>query len=43
VPVHNGAAHIGEWQSIFLVELDHARPRTVFVQALGVGSPGTAG
>ena len=37
VPVHNGAAHIGEWQSIFLVELDHARPRTVFVQALGVG------
>lgn len=41
VPVHNGAAHIGEWQSIFLVELDHARPRTVFVQALGVGSPGT--
>jgi secondary thiamine-phosphate synthase enzyme len=37
VPVHNGAAHIGEWQSIFLVELDHARPRAVFVQALGVG------
>ena len=36
VPIHNGAAHIGEWQSIFLVELDHARPRTVFVQALGV-------
>lgn len=35
VPVHNGAAHIGQWQSIFLIELDHARPRSVFVQALG--------
>lgn len=37
LPVHNGAAYIGQWQSIFLVELDHARPRSVFVQALGIG------
>ncbi len=35
VPIHEGAAHIGQWQSLFLVELDHARPRTVFVQAMG--------
>jgi secondary thiamine-phosphate synthase enzyme len=35
VPIHEGAAHIGEWQSVFLIELDHARPRSVFVQAMG--------
>lgn len=33
--IHQGALHLGPWQSIFLVELDHARPRTVFVQAMG--------
>ncbi len=37
VPIHDGAAHIGQWQSVFLVELDHARPRSVFVQAIGTG------
>ena len=38
VPIHEGAAHIGQWQSLFLVELDHARPRSVFVQALGASA-----
>jgi thiamine phosphate synthase YjbQ (UPF0047 family) len=38
MPIHNGAAYIGQWQSLFLVELDHARPRSVFVQALGVAT-----
>ncbi len=38
VPIHNGAAHIGQWQSLFLVELDHARPRSVFVQAMGTAA-----
>ncbi len=37
VPIHAGAAHIGQWQSLFLVELDHARPRGIFVQAMGTG------
>lgn len=38
VPVHNGAAHIGQWQSLFLVELDHARPRSIFVQVMGAAA-----
>ena len=37
VPIHEGAARLGQWQTLFLVELDHARPRGVFVQALGTG------
>src|SRR5690606_31966183 len=40
LPVHAGAAAIGERQSVVLVELDHARPRSVFVQVLGVGGHG---
>ena len=39
VPIHENAAYIGQWQSLFLVELDHARPRTVFVQAMGTRLP----
>ncbi|MEX2445812.1 MAG: secondary thiamine-phosphate synthase enzyme YjbQ [Dehalococcoidia bacterium] len=39
VPIHEGAAHVGQWQSLFLIELDHARPRSVFVQAIGTGVP----
>ena len=37
LPVLNGELHIGEYQSIFLVELDDARDRTVSVSVLGVG------
>ena len=37
LPVHNGRAYIGQYQSLFLVELDHARLRSVFVQVLGIG------
>jgi len=40
VLVHDGELQLGRWQSIFLVELDHARPRTVFVQALGTAGGG---
>ena len=39
VPIHEGAARLGQWQTLFLVELDHARPRGVFVQALGTSAP----
>lgn len=38
IPVLNGELHIGEYQSIFLVELDEARDRTVSVSALGVAA-----
>ena len=36
VPIAGGRMALGQWQRIFLVELDHARPRQVVVQASGV-------
>ncbi len=36
IPVLDGELHIGEYQSIFLVELDEARDRRVSVTVLGV-------
>ena len=36
IPVLNGDLHIGEFQSIFLVELDDARDRTITITILGV-------
>lgn len=38
IPVHDGDLQMGRWQRIFLIELDHARPRSVFVQALGLAA-----
>ena len=38
IPIHAGELRIGRWQRCFLVELDHARQREVFVQALGVAA-----
>jgi secondary thiamine-phosphate synthase enzyme len=38
--VAEGKIDLGPWQSIFLVELDGPRPRTVSVQVLGVSKPG---
>jgi secondary thiamine-phosphate synthase enzyme len=35
IPIHEGRAHLGRFQSVFLVELDHARLRSVYVQAMG--------
>ena len=40
LPVHEGEIQLGQWQRIFLVELDHARPRTIFVQVLGTSAGG---
>ncbi len=37
IPVHEGRAHLGRFQSIFLIELDHARLRRVHVQTIGSG------
>jgi thiamine phosphate synthase YjbQ (UPF0047 family) len=34
--VHNGSMRLGRWQSIFFVELDHARPRSLYLQAIGM-------
>ena len=36
LPIHNGVLRLGRWQSIFFVELDHARPRSIYLQAIGV-------
>ena len=38
IPVQDGQMLLGKWQSIFLVELDHARRRLVLVQTMGVSA-----
>jgi secondary thiamine-phosphate synthase enzyme len=35
IPIADGDMCLGRWQRIFLVELDHARERSVIVQVLG--------
>ena len=35
IPIVNGDLGLGTWQRIFLVELDHARERSIIVQVLG--------
>jgi secondary thiamine-phosphate synthase enzyme len=37
VPVVAGRLALGRWQRLFLIELDHPRPREVHVQVLGLG------
>ena len=36
VPLVDGQLQLGEWQSIFLIELDHPRDRRVTVNVLGI-------
>ena len=38
IPIQDGRMILGPWQSIFLVELDHARRRAVLVQAMGLAA-----
>ena len=38
IPVQDGQMLLGQWQSIFLVELDHARRRLVLVQTMGTSA-----
>lgn len=38
IPIRDGQMLLGKWQSIFLVELDHARRRLVLVQAMGLAA-----
>jgi thiamine phosphate synthase YjbQ (UPF0047 family) len=35
VPIVNGELLLGQWQHLFLVELDRAREREVVVQLVG--------
>jgi secondary thiamine-phosphate synthase enzyme len=35
IPIAGGRMRFGRWQSIFLIELDHPRPREVVVQVMG--------
>ena len=35
VPVIDGQAQLGRWQSVFFIELDHPRNREVMVQVVG--------
>lgn len=37
VPILDGKLALGQWQRIFLVELDHPRERRVLVNVLGLG------
>ena len=36
VPIMDGVMIFGQWQSIFLIELDHPREREVIIQVMGV-------
>ena len=38
--IADGRVDLGEWQSVFLVELDGPRPRSVSIQVVGVGAGG---
>ena len=38
LPIADSDIVLGRWQSIFLVELDHARPRSVLVQVMGLSA-----
>ena len=35
IPIVEGMMQFGRWQSIFMIELDHPRPREVVVQVMG--------
>jgi secondary thiamine-phosphate synthase enzyme len=39
VNILHGELQLGQWQRIFFVELDHARPRTVSVMVIGQATP----
>ncbi len=36
IPLIDGALQLGEWQSVFLIELDDARPRRVTISIVGI-------
>ena len=41
IPIKDGRLTLGQWQRIFMVELDRARPREAVIQTFGVARPPT--
>ena len=39
IPIRDGRLMLGQWQRVFMVELDRARSREAVVQAFGLGMP----
>jgi len=39
IPIRDGRLSLGQWQRIFMVELDKSRPREAVVQTFGVARP----
>ena len=39
IPIRDGRLMLGQWQRVFMVELDHARQREAIVQAFGLVTP----
>jgi secondary thiamine-phosphate synthase enzyme len=39
IPIRDGRLMLGQWQRVFMVELDRARPREAVVQAFGMALP----
>jgi secondary thiamine-phosphate synthase enzyme len=39
IPIRDGRLSLGQWQRIFMVELDRARPREAVVQTFGMTRP----
>ena len=39
IPIRDGRLMLGQWQRVFMVELDHARRREAVVQAFGLATP----
>ena len=37
IPIVDGRISLGRWQRIFLIELDHPRPRRILVNVVGTG------
>ncbi len=37
IPIVDGRVSLGRWQRIFLIELDHPRPRRLLVNVVGTG------
>ena len=35
IPIIDGRLQLGQWQRVFLIELDRGRDRKVFIQVLG--------
>jgi hypothetical protein len=39
IPIRDGRLVLGQWQRVFMVELDRSRPREAVVQTFGLALP----